>query len=433
MAEGVKRKHGKTRKLTNAASLPWGRFLSSTIPSSAIAWVNVGPRDPRQIKGCVAASDNDESDLDHLRRSVAPSSARVAVDVTQSDSAVVAKIVTREPEVDDNEDALVGRVYHTGAGYVYERSPFTIIPGSVLNGSVISIPWGLAEYKYDSFELLTIEVPFQNALSINAECGKSLNGIHWSKCRRGAIPKYAVKGGLSEDGELLYIGRNSGSLVDGRNALGDRFPAQTPPRRLIGKVHSRFGRLYIAFRGVEYFYDEYEVLALNQSPASLQVLCRNLILRCCASSSSSSSSSSSPPDIYSLPLPTKLLTFLSRALPPSPVAQITPIELESQPGTLASKNTHDCDVVDDSAVVDELGHLIELSAITEKADDRLNLDASFSSSSSSSSESSDDDDDDDISAIDNNMAVHTEKRDNGVEEGEWTSQFFPSISWNHDC
>ena len=69
----------------------------------------------------------------------------------------------------------------------------------------------------------------------------------------------------------MYIGRNAGSLVDGRNALGDRFPAQSPPRRLIGKVHSRFGRLYIAFRGVEYFYDEYEVLALNQSPAALQV------------------------------------------------------------------------------------------------------------------------------------------------------------------
>merc|ERR1711942_239920 len=141
MTERVKQKRSKNGK---SSSLPWDRFLSSTVPSSTIAWVNVGPRDPRQIQGCVAASDSNESDSDHLRCLVASSSARVAVDVTQSDSAVVAKVVTREPEVDENEDALVGRVYHTGASYVYERSPFTIIPGSVLNGSVISIPWGLA-------------------------------------------------------------------------------------------------------------------------------------------------------------------------------------------------------------------------------------------------------------------------------------------------
>ena len=131
MTERVKQKRSKNGK---SSSLPWDQFLSSTVPSSTIAWVNVGPRDPRQIQGCVAASDSNESDSDHLRCLVASSSGRVAVDVTQSDSAVVAKVVTREPEVDENEDALVGRVYHTGASYVYERSPFTIIPGSVLNG-----------------------------------------------------------------------------------------------------------------------------------------------------------------------------------------------------------------------------------------------------------------------------------------------------------
>ena len=92
-------------------------------------------------------------------------------------------------------------------------------------------------------------------------------------------------------------------------------------------------------------------------------------------------------------------------------------------------------MVDDSAGVDELGHLIELSAITEKAHDRLDPDSCLSSTSSSSSESSDndDDDDDDINAIDNEMAVHAEKPENEVEDDEWTSQFFPSISWNHDC
>ena len=86
---------------------------------------------------------------------------------------------------------------------------------------------------------------------------------------------------LSSEGELLYIGRNAGPAVDGIDANGGRFPAQCPPHRLIGKVRTKIGRLVIAFRGSEYMYDEYEVLALNQSPASLQVklaMCKRALL-----------------------------------------------------------------------------------------------------------------------------------------------------------
>ena len=63
----------------------------------------------------------------------------------------------------------------------------------------------MAEYKYDSFELLTVtsSLPKRPSASHkydNTSIGaiSSLSGVHWIKGVKEIVPKYAIKGGLSE-------------------------------------------------------------------------------------------------------------------------------------------------------------------------------------------------------------------------------------------
>ena len=117
----------------------WWPFLSSTVPSASIAWIGISPRDPRRVPGCVAAGGDEESQdrVESASRGCRGPTPRLRS--TPAGAATIgrstdARIVTREPDVDANEDALVGRVFHTGGNYVYEEAPFTMIPGSVMNG-----------------------------------------------------------------------------------------------------------------------------------------------------------------------------------------------------------------------------------------------------------------------------------------------------------
>ena len=116
-------------------------FLSSTVPSATIAWIGISPRDPRRIPGCIAA---ETCSVDDWQSAGAAGSALLGGVGFIRDEILSrpheARIVTREPEAHENEDALVGRVFHTGGSYVFEESPFTMIPGSVMNG----------RYCYDS-------------------------------------------------------------------------------------------------------------------------------------------------------------------------------------------------------------------------------------------------------------------------------------------
>lgn len=65
----------------------------------------------------------------------------------------------------------------------------------------------------------------------------------WVKSSQGEVPPGAIPGGLTIDGEILYIGRGShdGSLT-------------------VGKVQSSHSTLYIAFDGQEISLPDYEIL-----------------------------------------------------------------------------------------------------------------------------------------------------------------------------
>ncbi|KAL1426168.1 hypothetical protein MTO96_018429 [Rhipicephalus appendiculatus] len=69
------------------------------------------------------------------------------------------------------------------------------------------------------------------------------NTLDWLPGSAGAVPTGAIQGGTTSSGERLYIGRchHDGGLV-------------------VGKVHPSQQRIYIAYDGKEYNYEEYDVL-----------------------------------------------------------------------------------------------------------------------------------------------------------------------------
>ncbi|XP_077543610.1 uncharacterized protein LOC144155809, partial [Haemaphysalis longicornis] len=70
-------------------------------------------------------------------------------------------------------------------------------------------------------------------------------GYRWVTCRWGDVPENAEPGG-KDKGETLYVGRavHQDDLVP-------------------GKVHPSHRRCYVAYRGVEWNYGEYEVLVCD--------------------------------------------------------------------------------------------------------------------------------------------------------------------------
>jgi len=122
---------------------------------------------------------------------------------------------------DNGADLYVARSEHEGA----------IVPGKLLPAhNVTYIAWGGEEHAKDAYDVLV--VPAAN--------------VSWTATTGGTIPEKAIPGGISEDGEILHIGRASheGTVT-------------------VGKVHPSHGVLYISYGGAEVSYPEYEILVLN--------------------------------------------------------------------------------------------------------------------------------------------------------------------------
>lgn len=129
---------------------------------------------------------------------------------------------------DRGEEMYIGRVYHESGA---------LVPGKV-HGShgCCYIPWEGKELSYRQYEVLCTNYKLH---------GK------WEKCQGNEIPSSAIKAGLSENGEPLYIGRHriDGCLVP-------------------GKVQLSHARLYIAYAMREHAYFDYEVLVSEDSLSS---------------------------------------------------------------------------------------------------------------------------------------------------------------------
>lgn len=134
-----------------------------------------------------------------------------------------------------------------------------------LNGNlVLRVPYGSSVYEVkDNFVVLSI---------------KDESSFEWKKDRNGNLPSYALRGSLDcHVNEFLYIGR---TLLDGppgkcyQNGMWNNFDEIVVS---IGKIHSSHKCLYCAIGENEVAFNEYEILCLKPSPASLKVLCRMII------------------------------------------------------------------------------------------------------------------------------------------------------------
>ncbi|XP_076314669.1 natterin-4-like [Tachypleus tridentatus] len=123
---------------------------------------------------------------------------------------------------DSGEPIYVGRANHEG----------DVVPGKLHpSHGCVYVPWGGEEHSHTDYQVL-----------VNLH-GTRLDWIHSSGSE---IPTGAVQGGITADGEILYIGRtwHEGAIT-------------------IGKVHPSHGVLYIAYGGQEHAYQDYEILVVK--------------------------------------------------------------------------------------------------------------------------------------------------------------------------
>ena len=99
---------------------------------------------------------------------------------------------------------------------------------------VCYVPWGGRENGHPDYQ----------ALVVSAGCE-----LVWISTQGDQIPTGAVQGGVTRDGEPLYIGRHEhqGSWV-------------------VGKVQPSHGVLYIPFGGEEVPFASYEILCIKCVP-----------------------------------------------------------------------------------------------------------------------------------------------------------------------
>lgn len=122
---------------------------------------------------------------------------------------------------DNGNDLYVARAEHEGA----------TIPGKLLaDHGVCYIPWGCEEHGKNSYEVLVIPE----------------DQVSWVATSGETIPANAIPGGISLEGETLYVGRapHEGTIS-------------------VGKVHPSHAVLYISYGGGEHSYSEYEILVKN--------------------------------------------------------------------------------------------------------------------------------------------------------------------------
>lgn len=122
---------------------------------------------------------------------------------------------------DNGEDIIVARGNFEGA----------LLPGKlVASHGVMYVPWGGEEHGLEEYETLIVPA----------------NAVNWVGSSGGEILPNAIPGGVSLDGETLYIGRT-----------------QHEDTLTVGKVHPSHGTLYISYGGAEIGFDSYELLVLN--------------------------------------------------------------------------------------------------------------------------------------------------------------------------
>jgi len=100
------------------------------------------------------------------------------------------------------------------------------------------------EYSADTFEVLSLRGGVR---------------VHWEKASSGALPKNPVKGGYNEKQQPTYVGRvkQKGGMFEKDTAIcGEVVPAE--------------GLCYVAYKGKEKEYDDYEVLCLSSPPKAAQ-------------------------------------------------------------------------------------------------------------------------------------------------------------------
>lgn len=105
-----------------------------------------------------------------------------------------------------------------------------LLPGKLLcTHGVCYVPWGGGEHSYADYEVL---------------CGGS---GQWVSVDNGVLPHNAVPGGMTAEGETLFVGRapHEGTLT-------------------VGKVHPSHECCYISHGGNEIAYSAYEVLVANE-------------------------------------------------------------------------------------------------------------------------------------------------------------------------
>lgn len=119
----------------------------------------------------------------------------------------------------DGTPIYVGRSKHED-----DLLPAKVIPGK----NVAYVAYGGREHPKQQFDVLCF------------------GNVSWIPSAGGTIPMNAVSGGVTRDGEALYVGRayHEGSLT-------------------IGKVQPSHQTLYIPFAGAEVSLREYEILVEN--------------------------------------------------------------------------------------------------------------------------------------------------------------------------
>ncbi|RWS02449.1 uncharacterized protein B4U79_06516 [Dinothrombium tinctorium] len=126
----------------------------------------------------------------------------------------------------NGEVIYVGRALHEG----------DVVPGKVVaSHGCCYISYGGREHRKEEYQAL-----------ISPGCE-----LVWLPASDGELPSGALQAGVTEDGEVLYIGRHE---HEGSST--------------IGKVHPSHGCLYIPFGGEEIRYNDYEVLCVKNVPLS---------------------------------------------------------------------------------------------------------------------------------------------------------------------
>lgn len=108
------------------------------------------------------------------------------------------------------------------------------------------------------------------------------NSYEWKETSQGHIPEFALRGAVDAiNGGFLFIGKTiANDTINSGMYFGNGNPrlVKTPEESLIGRVFAPHRCIYVALeRDKEVAFQDYEVLCMKPSPASLTSLCKLVI------------------------------------------------------------------------------------------------------------------------------------------------------------